>query len=322
MGRPWLSVIIPCRNGQRWLAAALQSIVDQEEQGIEVIFADGSADDISLDIVNTFSDRLNIRAFRRTDLSWMARTNLGVEQARGDLICMLHVDDLWMPNKCVKLREWVSVAPDAVMHVHSCYIIDETGKRLGIWRCPLPSDGTPLPADTFLERLLVQCFIAAPTPVIRRDAYVTVGGLDNSIWMTADWDLYLKITAVGNIFCHSDPLACYRVHKSSLTARLSTDIADYRNQQETVVHRHTVKLSPASRQNISRVAAASIEVNIALAAVYGRKFSQTSGRLRQITKAFVALMTLGPHGIYLYFVYSRIADRVMPRLRALVAGRL
>jgi glycosyltransferase involved in cell wall biosynthesis len=140
LDRPWLSVIVPCRNGQRWLTAALQSIVDQKEQGIEVIFADGSADNASLDIVNTFSHRLNVRAFRRTDLSWMARTNLGVEQARGDLICMLHVDDLWMPNKCAKLREWVSVAPDAVMHVHSSYIIDETGKRLGIWRCPLPSD--------------------------------------------------------------------------------------------------------------------------------------------------------------------------------------
>jgi hypothetical protein len=140
--------------------------------------------------------------------------------------------------------------------------------------------------------------------------------------MMADWDLYLKIAAVGNIFYHSDPLSCYRVHNSSLTARLTTDIADYRNQQKTVVDRHAAKLPPASRQEISRVAAASIEVNIALAAVYGRKFSQTSGRLRQITKAVAALVTLGPRGICQYFIYSRIADRVMPRLRALAAGRL
>jgi glycosyltransferase involved in cell wall biosynthesis len=229
MGKPWLSVIIPCRNGQRWLAAALQSIVDQKEQGIEVIFADGSADNASLDIINTFSDRLNNQAFRRTHLSWVARTNLGVEQARGDLVCMLHVGDLWMPNRCDKLRKWVSIAPDAVMHVHSCYIIDETGKRLGLWRCPLPSGDTPVPTRILFERLLVQNFIATPTPVIRRDAYRKVGGLDDSLWYTADWDYYMKIALIGNIFYHSDPLSCYRVHKNSLTVLGSKDSANFRS---------------------------------------------------------------------------------------------
>jgi glycosyltransferase involved in cell wall biosynthesis len=68
--KPWLSVIIPCRNGERWLAAALQSIVDQKEPGIEVVFVDASTDRGSLEIVESFSDRLTIRAFRRTDLSY------------------------------------------------------------------------------------------------------------------------------------------------------------------------------------------------------------------------------------------------------------
>src|ERR1700741_4681621 len=72
--KPWLSVIVPTHNGERWLGAALQSLVDQNDDGIEVIIIDGSAAEASLEIVSSFSDRLNIRAQRRLDLrSWMEK---------------------------------------------------------------------------------------------------------------------------------------------------------------------------------------------------------------------------------------------------------
>ena len=84
MEKPWLSVIVPCYNGERWLAAALQSVVDQKDCGIEVIVIDGSVTDASLKIVDSFADKLLIRAEHRPDLlSWTAKTNFGVEQARG-----------------------------------------------------------------------------------------------------------------------------------------------------------------------------------------------------------------------------------------------
>ena len=53
MEKPWLSVIVPCYNGERWLAAALQSVVDQKDCGIEVIVIDGSVTDASLKIVDS-----------------------------------------------------------------------------------------------------------------------------------------------------------------------------------------------------------------------------------------------------------------------------
>src|SRR5438045_1121630 len=128
MEKFWLSVIIPCRNGERWLAAALQSLVDQKTPGIEVIVIDGSSDDASLRIVADFSEKLDIWAERRLDLlSWMEKTNFAVEQARAGRICMLHVDDIWLPNRSARLRQWLSAQPDGVMHLHSSYVIDESG---------------------------------------------------------------------------------------------------------------------------------------------------------------------------------------------------
>ena len=315
MEEAWLSVIVPSHNGQRWLSTALQSIADQKECGIEVIVIDSSTENTSLAIAESFSTQFVIRALRRPDLlPWMAKTNFGVEQAKGKWICMLHQDDLWLPNRSTELQHWLLSQPDAVMHLHPCYIVDEGGRRLGLWRCPLPADGSPVPAQLLYERLLVQNFIGIPTPAIRRDAYLMVGGLDKALWYTADWDLYLKIASIGNICYHSTPLACFRVHRNSLTVLGSRDIQDFRKQHTVIVDRHIDKLIPDSRTATLRISAASIDVNVALAAAVAGKFGA-------ISKAIRSVLFLGPAGIARYLSYSRIVDRALPRLRAAVAGR-
>ena len=315
MERPWLSAIVPSHNGERWLATALQSIVAQRDLGIEVIVVDSSDGGHSLEIVDRFSDELTIRAYRRPDLrSWMEKTNFGVRIARPDWICMLHQDDLWRSNRCSQVENWLGAQPDSVMHLHSANIIDESGKRLGIWRCPLPDSEAPVPAQILLERLLVQNFIAIPTPTIRRDAYLKVGGLDEQLWYTADWDLYLKLLLVGDVYYHPNALTGFRIHEKSLTMSGSRSLSEFRSQMKIVVDRHIGKLG--TRQNETfRMAMASIDVNVALAAA-------GNGESAQLIKVLATLFRLGPRGILRDLQYSRIFERAYPRLRARLAGAL
>jgi glycosyltransferase involved in cell wall biosynthesis len=313
MTKPWLSVIVPSHNGERWLGAALHSLVDQREQGIEVIVIDTSNTDVSLRIAEGFSDELNIHTERRPDLlGWELKVNYGVSVARGDRISILHQDDLWLPGRCAELRKWLSCERDAVMHLHPSYIIDEAGRRLGVWRCPL-SDGRS-PQDVLLERLLVQNFISIPAPIIGRDAYLSVGGLDEKLWYTQDWDLYLKLAAFGNVYYHSTPLTCFRIHKNSLTMSGSRDKSDFRRQHEIVVDRHIKKVAGSYQAEVARLAQTSIDVNTALAAAVG-------GEVNQVFVALTSVLRLGPRGMTRYFHHSRIVDRVLPRLRALVTRR-
>jgi hypothetical protein len=316
MTSPWLSVIMPCRNGERWLAEALQSVVDQHDPGIEVVFIDGSDADGSLKIAESFAERLAMRIHHRPDLaSWTAKTNFGAEQARADWISMLHVDDVWLPGRCAWLNKWLTARSDAVMHLHPAYMIDSQGKRVGIWRCPMPANEAALPEELLLERLLVQEFIAMPAQVIRRQAFLDVGGMDETLWHTADWDLYLKLAAVGKAYYHSEPLACFRIHGNSQTMLGSRNLQDYRNQLQTVFERHIDKLSPGEQRKTRRLSAASIEINTALAAA-------NAGRPGAIGKALISLLRLGPRGISKYFYYSRITERVIPRLRVRFTGGL
>lgn len=315
MDPPWLSVIVPSHNGERWLGDALQSVLDQNEPGIEVILIDSSDQGTSREIAESFSGKLDIRIQPRPDLlPWTAKTNVAVAQAAAKWVSMLHQDDLWLPGRCAALRRWLAAQPDAVMHLHPAYIIDRAARRLGLWRCPLPDGDQPVAVQVLLQRLLVQNFIAIPAPAIRRDAYLKVGGLDEGLWYTADWDLYLKLLVVGEIYYHPEPLACFRIHGNSLTMSGGRGIEDFRSQMEVVRDRHIGKLT-AGREATLRIASASIEVNVALAAA-------GNGKPAQLITAAARLAALGPCNLVRYFRHSRIIERAYPRLRARLSGAL
>ena len=125
-------------------------------------------------------------------------------------VCLLSVDDVWLPGRADAVHAWIEAAPSAVLHLALTAIIDRHGCALGIWRCPLPMS-RELSFESVAERLLVQNFIASPTPVFRRDAWMANDGLDESLWYTADWDLWLKLSAAGTVQYHPDVTSGFRI---------------------------------------------------------------------------------------------------------------
>jgi len=312
---PWLSVIIPSHCGEQWIGAALSSISAEAAQGVEVLIIDGSPTSATRDIAKSFSDRLNLRLFERPDLvSWHMKTNFGVQVAAASHLCWLGVDDLWLPGRARAVRAWIEAAPDAALHLAASAIIDRRGRRLGAWRCPLPS-GIGLPSSVVSERLLVQNFVAAPAPVFRKDAWLASGGLDEGLWYTADWDMWLKLAACGPVYYHDEITIGFRIHGGSLTVTGSRDVADFAQQMQAVLDRHLPRLRDAAglRASVQRAAHASILVNSALA-------SASAGDLSKLPRAMAGVLRLGPAGIFRYLRDSRLVERVIPRLRARLGG--
>jgi GT2 family glycosyltransferase len=311
---PWLSVIIPSYCGEQWIDASLGSLAAEEAEGIEILVIDSSPTPATLDIARTFSRRLHLRVFERRDLaSWHTKTNFGVEVARASHICWLGVDDIWLPGRAAAARSWITGAPEASLHLAPSVIIDRRGQKLGLWRCPL-STGGGLPSALVIERLLVQNFVAAPAPVFRKDSWLACGGLDEELWYTADWDMWLKLAACGPVYYHSDVTIGFRIHGGSLTVTGSRDAAEFSHQMLVVLDRHISQLCDRS-QRVERAARVSIAVNTALA-------TASIGEFKALFRAGSEILRLGPAGIWRYFRDSRIVERVAPRLRAKWSGEL
>jgi hypothetical protein len=246
--------------------------------------------------------------FERCDLpSWQTKTNFGVQIARSSHICWLGMDDVWLPGRAAAVRHWIDAARDAPLHLAPSAVIDKTGRKLGVWRCPLPAN-SEVGSAMVTERLLVQNFIAAPAPIFRKNAWLDCGGLDEKLWYTADWDIWLKLAALGPIYYHDIVTVGFRIHGGSLTMTGSRDTADFAHQMQIVLDRHLGKLGGGSK-GLERAARASIAVNTALA-------SASAGDVRGLLKAAGQVLLLGPGGIRRYLRDSRIVERVAPRLRA------
>lgn len=313
---PWLTVILPCHNGERWLARTLDSLAAQTCRDFDCILIDSSASLATIAIAERFQDRLSLHIEYRPDLQdWQAKTNLGVEMARSPHVGMLHQDDIWMPNRAARVRDWLAEgSPEVVMHLHPSWIIDEHDRRLGMWRCPLPAE-TGVPGAVLRERLLVQNFVSICAPVIRRDAFLAVGGLDRALWYTADWDLYLKLCRLGTAMYHRDCLAGYRIHAQALTVGGSRRAEDFEHQMREVLDRHVGEVDPARGRHVLARARASIAVNLALAGALHKQRGT-------LVSAAWTIVALGPIGGLAFLRYTRLIERVLPRLRLHWAGRL
>lgn len=308
---PWLSVIMPIHRGELWIEAALQSIAAEKADGIEILILDSSPTPGGLDLARAYSDRLRLRLFERPDLlMWHAKTNAAAEIAEADHICWLHQDDLWLPGRAKAVRAWIEAAPQVPLHLAPSIIVDRSGRALGTWRCPLP-EGT-LSSAFVMERLLVQNFISAPAPVFRKDAWLDCGGLDEKLWYTADWDMWLRLAARSPVVYHDAITTAFRIHGSSQTVIGSGDTGDFANQMEIVFNRHLPAFS-GSAMSVECAGRASIGVNTALA-------SAAAGDYSRLLPALAGVLRLGPTGIRRYLRDSRILDRIVPRVRAKLAG--
>lgn len=304
---PFLSVVMPTYNGERFIAAALESVRGQHD-GIELVIVDDGSTDRTPDIVRDFAKDLPIRLLTPGRIgNWVAVSNTGLREATGDWACFLHQDDLWLPGRMARLRPEMERAEGALV-LHNAMFMGPDGQKLGPWTCPL-SEGV-VPSDRFIERLLIQNFIAISSPVFRRSPAIASGGLDEALWFSADWDLWLRLGAMGPVRFLAETLSAFRLHPGSQTAARKVQANEWQDQLTTVLERHLKKwpVSGKVRASVEEAAATSIIVNSALSAA-------SRGESVSYSAVVFDLLALGPLGWNRYLRDSRIVQRVRSRLK-------
>lgn len=316
--KPWLSVVIPTFRGERFVGEALASVRDGADPGVECLVVDDGSDDGTLDIVRTFANDLDLRVIqggRRAN--WAASTNIGLREARAPLACFLHQDDGWDPNRTRAIREAFARHPSARLVFHATRLVDASGAPLLTWHASVPRADAPMASSELVERLLVQNFIAIPSPVFRTADALACGGLDESLWYTADWDLWLTLAELGPSVYLEAPLAWFRVHGDSQTIRRSGDPDSFRRQMTSVLEKHITKGAVPTDRRVEVAAAArlSIEANVLLATLAHRGAPDVGAIVR-------ALGSARPRSLWRFARDSKLGERLGARALAASRGRL
>jgi radical SAM protein with 4Fe4S-binding SPASM domain len=305
-------VIIPTWNGSKYLGESFESITHQEDDRIEVIVIDDGSTDSTVDILEGYAQRLPIRIVKREHIgNWIKNTNLGISMASGEYVSFLHQDDVWLPDRLKCLREMTGQHPDVNFFFHPSYFIDDQGEQVGIWKCPLPQNQTPLSPSLILPRLLVQNFISVSAVCFKRSVTEQVGFLDDLLWYTADWKFWIDLVSQGKSIYYPHPLSSFRIHSLSLSFRSSVDLRDLRDQMQRVLEQCLPLINTSHNHSpfIVKQARFSIKVNTALAGL-------AQGELSGIKHLFREGIPLNPVVWASYIRYSGIFERCGARIRA------
>lgn len=98
-----ISVVIPAYNAGPYLAATLQSILSQGDEGVEVILVDGNSTDDTLAVASAFSN-LSIKVITEPDRGQLDALQKGLRMASGDVVLWLNADDIVMPGAFSAVR--------------------------------------------------------------------------------------------------------------------------------------------------------------------------------------------------------------------------
>jgi len=210
-----VSVIIPCYNGEKYLAEAIQSALDQTYRPIEVLVVDDASTDHSAEIAASFGSPVRVlRNERNMERSWSR--NRAVRESAGELIALLDADDVWLPDKLERQVSLLAQNPDcALIYAKAQDFVTEHGNR--VYKRIAGGSHQGNRCDQYLVRYNV---LPALTVMIRRRCFDTVGGFDCTPWVQGcceDYDLWLRLTNRFPILFLDAVVAYYRRHAEQTT---------------------------------------------------------------------------------------------------------
>lgn len=211
--KPLVSVIMNCRNCERYLAYALESVIAQTYTNWEIVFWDNQSTDGSPRVFKEYSDE-RFRYFRASEVTSLgAARNRAMAMARGEFIAFLDCDDIWLPTK---LEKQIPAFLDDTVGIVICDTMFFNNKRdvRQLYKQNKPPEGY-----VFAE-LLGSYFVSMETPVIRRSI---LDGMDH--WFDCrfevieEYDFFVRAGLDWKLSFVDEVLAKWRIHESSWTWR-------------------------------------------------------------------------------------------------------
>jgi glycosyltransferase involved in cell wall biosynthesis len=208
------SAIIPTYNRADFVGRAIESALDQQLPApgqVEVIVVDDESADATPEVAASFGDRITY--VRQANRREGAARNTGAQRSAGTYFAFLDSDDYWLPGKlAADLNRFVQ--PDRPALVYSRGRNVDPGDRvLGERRLDSPQ------GDVFWS-LAREAFIPMSTVAVRADAFRACGGFveDRDLSGTADWELWLRLSARWPVGFVDRVGTCIRVHERNMSA--------------------------------------------------------------------------------------------------------
>jgi glycosyltransferase involved in cell wall biosynthesis len=242
MASPLVSAVTIVRDGERFLAEALDSILGQTYGNLDIVVVDDGSTDRSVEIAGRFvraaPDRVRLVSHADGGTHGMSAARaLGVRTAQGDLIGFLDADDMWLPEKIAEQVAVLESHPTAGMvygRTQMWHSWDASAARSDYFY-DLGVEPDRLYAPLRLLPQLLENRVQSPTTcnaLIRRDAYEEAGGFEETFsGLYEDQVFFAKLYVNSATYVSSRYWARYRRHKTNERRRRFSYARYYRERR-------------------------------------------------------------------------------------------
>jgi hypothetical protein len=212
--QPLVSVVIPTYNAGSYLTEAIDSVLAQTYRHWELIVVDDGSTDDTPAVLARYAHDGRIRVLRQKNQGASVALNRGIAAARGDLVCWLSADDIFLPAKLAAQVAVFTGDPEVGLCCTGFELIDAVGRRLRSepeprWRHPDP---------------LVSIYWTNPingsTVMMRRELFDELGPFDETLRADVDADMWFRVARHHAIRTVPGVMLRYRVHDKALSANL------------------------------------------------------------------------------------------------------
>jgi glycosyltransferase involved in cell wall biosynthesis len=179
--RPLVTVILPVRNGEAYLAEALQSVFAQDYEPLQVIVVDGHSQDRSAEIARSFA---HVEVLSQEGRGLPNAWNQSLASARGEFVAFLGHDDRWGPGKLTAQVDYLLSHPDVAITHTWCRFVLQPG-------CEPPAGFRLGALETVHKGRLMETLVA------RRGVFEHVGTFDERYHVAPDMDWFARAGDLG-----------------------------------------------------------------------------------------------------------------------------
>ena len=188
MNNPKVSIVIPVYNGQDFLGEAIDSALAQTYKNVEIlVINDGSDDDGATErVAMSYGDK--VRYYHKQNGGVASALNRAIAEMTGDYFSWLSHDDLYTKDKVEKEINALSRIGREDVVIYSDYTVFTNDPEDAVSVCL-----KGVPSEHFRYWITVENKLHGCTFLIPRSAFGKVGGFNESLRTTQDYDLWFRM---------------------------------------------------------------------------------------------------------------------------------
>lgn len=218
---PRVSVVMSVYNGERWLGAAVESVLGQTLADLELLVIDDGSTDSTAEILGGYRDP-RLRVVRQPRAGLTASLNRGVRLTTAPLLARLDADDVALPERFARQVAFLDAHPEVGLLGTGCHDVDSAGRVLRTYRPP--------ETDPEIRRALIRHnpFVHS-SAMLRRNVLERAGLYDEGLAVAQDYDLWVRLSRVTGLANLAEPLVLRRltpgmISRTRETERLRTEL--------------------------------------------------------------------------------------------------